>query len=240
MRDYVPEEELPKQFQGLTPKSNGIHTSGNKELLTHKDMPFVAIIGSREASEEALKLAGDLGQTLAENGIGVISGLAAGIDTAGHKGCLRGQGKTIACLGTGFNKIFPPENRGLCQQIVNADGLLLSEYEKDEQVRSYQLINRNRLIIAFSDAVIPVTTAIQGGTVYGCRDSLRYNKPLFIPEAVGGSGGGILLNRPSSELPELMKKQFKIKKSEESLLSNKPLAQPLDNDYQNLIELLKS
>ena len=77
----------------------------------------VAVIGSRFATPHALEIGARLGHGLAAAGFAVVSGLARGVDAAAHRGALRGGGRTIAVLGCGIDVAYPPENKGLMEQI---------------------------------------------------------------------------------------------------------------------------
>jgi DNA processing protein len=112
---------LPKQPQCL-------YISGNPEIL---DKPSLAIIGSRQSSEWGLDQAFKISMMMSKENITVVSGLARGVDASAHRGALEGAGSTIAVLGSGFNRLYPPENLPLANQIQDS-GLLISEYDPDE------------------------------------------------------------------------------------------------------------
>jgi DNA processing protein len=96
-----------------------------------KDIPynatFVAVVGSRNPTPYGLKSAEKIGQGLARRGLGVVSGMARGIDSAAHWGCLGGRGFTIGVLGTGIDVIYPKSNKKLMQQIIQK-GAVISEF----------------------------------------------------------------------------------------------------------------
>ncbi|HEX9749922.1 MAG TPA: DNA-processing protein DprA [candidate division Zixibacteria bacterium] len=119
------------------------------------ETPCVGVVGTHEADAEGIADAVAWGRGLAERGVTVISGLARGIDGGAHTGALAGSGKTVAVLGSGFANIYPPEHRGLAEQITT-QGALVSEYPPNASITKARLIRRNRLIAALSDALVVV------------------------------------------------------------------------------------
>ena len=89
------------------------------------EAPCVGVIGSRKCSTYGENASEMLARDLAENGICVVSGLARGIDTAAHRGALRGRGKTIAVLGTGIDNVYPKENKKLTEEILDSGGVIV-------------------------------------------------------------------------------------------------------------------
>ena len=138
---------------------------GNPEWL-HK--PSIAIVGSRHATPQAMRIAHDFGQALSEYGITVISGMAAGIDTAAHQGALKGKAGTIAVWGTGIDRIYPASNRALAHQIAE-QGLIVSEFPLDTRPLAGNFPRRNRIIAAQSQAVLVVEAALESGSLITAR-----------------------------------------------------------------------
>lgn len=122
-------------------------------ILPPPDQKRVAIIGSQDVSAEGIGDAVEFSKNLAKEGIGIVGGLARGIDTAGHMGALKENGITYAVLPCGFNRIHPAENESLAREICER-GCLLSEYLPDTRVSSGRLMSRNRLIVGLSHAVV--------------------------------------------------------------------------------------
>ena len=138
---------------------------GNPEWL-HK--PSIAIVGSRHATPQAMRISHDFGQALSEYGITVISGMAAGIDTAAHQGALKGKAGTIAVWGTGIDRIYPAGNRALAHQIAE-QGLIVSEFPLDTRPLAGNFPRRNRIIAAQSQAVLVVEAALESGSLITAR-----------------------------------------------------------------------
>lgn len=118
------DDDYPLSLSEIDAPPPLLFARGNLALLQE---PSVAIIGSRHASASGLNTAQGLAAELSRYGVCIVSGFAAGIDTAAHQGCIQAQGTTIAVLGTGIDRVYPAANRDLAHQI-SATGLLLSEF----------------------------------------------------------------------------------------------------------------
>lgn len=153
--------------------------------------PAVAIIGTREPSPQG-KLAGErLGEYFANHGFNVVSGLALGCDTAGHRGALTSsQGTTTAFLAHGLDSVYPPENTVLAEEILDRGGLLMSEYAIGEHVNRNYLVNRDRLQAALADSTIVIQTGIKGGTMHAVNATLAAGKRVYAVEYKVAIPGG--------------------------------------------------
>ena len=124
------------------------------------DAPTVAVVGSRRAQPWALDFTHNLARALAEAGVGVISGLARGVDTAAHQGALAGGGPTLAVLGSGVDVVYPPENAELAARLT-----LMSELPLGRGPSAGSFPRRNRLIAALADAVVIVQAPEKSGAL---------------------------------------------------------------------------
>ena len=140
----------------------------------------VAIIGTREPSVEGEKAGRFISSKLAENGVSIVSGLALGCDTAGHRGALDVEGgRTVAFLAHGLDTVYPPQNEGLAGEIVARGGILMSEYPIGSGIDRYKLVARDRFQAALADAVVVVQTSITGGTMHAVNAALSVGKPVY-------------------------------------------------------------
>lgn len=145
--------------------------------------PAIAIIGTREPSPHGILAGEKYGEFFAERGFNIVSGLALGCDTAGHKGALRSQnGVTTAFLAHGLDTIYPPENKTLADEIIAKGGLLMTEYAVGERVNRNYLVNRDRLQAAMADATLVIQTGIKGGTMHAVNATLAAQKTLYAVE----------------------------------------------------------
>ncbi len=154
-----------------------------KGAIDTLDAPCVAIIGSRAASPYALQIGNRLAAELAERGIVVVSGLARGVDSAGHVGCLDAGGTTVAVTGCGLDTVYPRENEKLAARIA-AKGLLLSELAPGAPPLSEHFPLRNRIISGISLAVVVVEASEKSGSLITAGCALRQGRDVM---AVPGS-----------------------------------------------------
>lgn len=157
-----------------------IWTRGDPQALQR---PTVAVIGSRAASAYALAVGRRLAGELAERGIAVASGLARGVDSAAHRGCLDAGGLTAAVLGSGLDRIYPAEHRELAASI-SKQGVLVSELAPGAAPLSEHFPLRNRIISGISLAVVVVEACEKSGSLITARCALEQGRDVM---AVPGS-----------------------------------------------------
>lgn len=140
-----------------------IYSKGNLELLDSN--PKVAVIGTRNPSDVGLKLGTRITEILVEHNFIIVSGLALGCDTIAHKTCLDKKGRTIAVMAGGLNDIYPKNNLQLSNEIIESNGLLISEYPIGTNPRNNFFVERNRIQSGISNGVCVIETDITGGTI---------------------------------------------------------------------------
>lgn len=138
----------------------------------------VAIVGSRRASLYGQQTAQRLAYDLALRGVTIVSGLARGIDAAAHRGALQADGRTVAVLGSGLDRIYPPEHRPLAEQVAR-EGVLISEYPMGSPPLSYHFPRRNRLISGVSAGVVIVEAAHRSGALITADCALEQGREVF-------------------------------------------------------------
>jgi DNA processing protein len=153
-----------------------LYSKGNLKAVNNKTC--VAVIGTREPSEYGQLMAERVGSYLARKGIAVISGLALGCDSAGHKGCLKEGGYTLAVLANGLDKIYPASNRELGEKILESGGCFLSEYPPGMAPRRNFFVERDRLQSGLSAGVIVAETAVKGGSMHTAHFAISQRKKL--------------------------------------------------------------
>ncbi|MBP9732832.1 MAG: DNA-processing protein DprA [Candidatus Omnitrophica bacterium] len=124
----------------------------------------VALVGTRLSSPTGLRAAREFARFFALRGIGVVSGLARGIDTAAHEGALDCEGVTLAVIGSGLDALYPAENQELAERI-SRKGTVLSEYLPDEEAKNFNFPVRNRVISGLVQAVIVVEAPRKSGAL---------------------------------------------------------------------------
>lgn len=178
------DSDYPENLRQLNDAPPVLYAYGNTELLHHP--VSVSIVGARNASIGGRKMASRIAYDLTEQDVLIISGMAAGIDSAAHKGALYAKnqhGPTIAVLGTGVDEIYPPENRGLYEQILN-QGLIVSEFALGTKAQVSNFPRRNRIIAALSVGTLVVEAGLHSGSLITAKQALEQGKEIF---AVPGS-----------------------------------------------------
>ncbi|MDR1816279.1 MAG: DNA-processing protein DprA [Clostridiales Family XIII bacterium] len=140
--------------------------------------PCVAVVGSRRSTEYGRWAAYTIGKRLSEYGVTVVSGMAEGIDTWAHKGCLAEKSPTIAVFGCGLDICFPRGNRGLMEQIAKA-GLILSEYEEGMRPTKFSFPQRNRIISGLSYATVVVEAGFSSGSLITAELALDQGRAVY-------------------------------------------------------------
>ncbi len=145
--------------------------------------PRVSIIGSRTASERGLSEAKEISKMLIKNKVIIVSGLAKGIDTAGHETAIEYGGRTIAVIGTPLNKAYPKENSELQREIMK-NHLVISQYSVGHPTTPKDFVLRNRTMALISDATVIVEAGESSGSLHHGWETLRIGRPLFICKSI--------------------------------------------------------
>jgi DNA processing protein len=151
--------------------------------LAGTDTWSVAVVGTRNASGAGLARAAEVAGRLAGHGVTVVSGLARGIDTAAHRASLERGGRTIAVLGTGITGCYPPENRGLAEQITRA-GALVSQFWPTQGPRRDSFPRRNVVTSGLSQGTVVIEASRRSGAKMQARLALEHGKRVFLLEAL--------------------------------------------------------
>ncbi len=167
--------EYPEHLKSIPDAPEKLYYSGDIGLIEH---PLIAIVGTRRCSPYGRWAAEKISEKIARCGVSVVSGMASGIDTAAHRGCIKGGMPTIAVLGTGVDICFPASNRQLYERIA-AEGLLISEYPPGEGGRPAYFPQRNRIISGLSKSVIVVEGAPRSGSMITARLALEQGRDVF-------------------------------------------------------------
>lgn len=143
------------------------------------------IVGTRAADGEGLRVAEALARDLASDGVVVVSGLARGIDGAAHRGALRAGGFTVAVLGAGLDRVYPPEHRDLFERVAETGGVL-TEYPPGTDPAKEHFPWRNRLIAALSQVVVVVQADLRSGALITADYAAELGREvLAVPGDVG-------------------------------------------------------
>lgn len=157
-----------------------LYVSGDPGLLS---APQVGIVGTRYPSPLGKTTAESFARALAEQGLVITSGLAAGIDGCCHQGALEAGGKTIAVMGTGLKQIYPHRHWRLAEK-VRETGALVSEFPLNTGPTTWNFPRRNRIISGLSLGVLVIEAALRSGSLITARHAMEQNREVF---AIPGS-----------------------------------------------------
>lgn len=154
-----------------------LHYSGELQLA-QKMNHLIGIVGTRNPTEHGKKWTYNISKALAQNGFVVVSGLADGIDTIAHRGCLDGGGKTIAVLGNGLDRAYPSKNKQLMAEIAEK-GLILTEYEYGSLPERGNFPARNRIVAGLCRAVLVMEAPEKSGALITARYANEFNRDVY-------------------------------------------------------------
>lgn len=152
-----------------------LYCKGNAKLLSEAS---IALVGTRRPTPYGERVAGSLARAFSEMGIPTVSGLARGIDTVVHQSTLQSKGKTVAVLGSGLLKIYPPENKRLAESIAEK-GLLLSEFPLQFPPEPGHFPRRNRIIAGVSMGTVVVESDEKSGALITAKLAAEQGKDVF-------------------------------------------------------------
>lgn len=176
----------------------------------------LAVVGSRRPTHYGRRMARELAGACARAGIPVVSGLARGIDSEAHRAALAAGGRTWAVLGSGLDNIYPPENKGLAEEIVAAGGALLSELPLSGPPLAMNFPRRNRILSGLAWGTVVVEGDLKSGSLITARAAAEQGREVF---AVPGPA-----DSPMSEGPhELLRQGARMARRLEDILEELPM-----------------
>ena len=153
-----------------------LYVRGNAEVLSR---PGIAVVGTRHPTPYGIGMAERLACDLASRGIVIFSGMARGVDAAGHRGAIKAKGKTVAAFGTGVDVIYPRENQRIADGILEFGGALISEFPMGTFAAPQNFPIRNRIISGLSLGVLVVEAGEYSGTRITARCALEQSREIF-------------------------------------------------------------
>ncbi len=169
------EDDYPEMLSQVPGPPVALYVNGDIDAL---HLPALAIVGSRNPTEGGRRNAHDFARHLAAGGLAITSGMAQGIDAAAHEGALDAGGRTIAFLGTGIDRVYPPVNRSLAHAIAER-GALISEYPLGSPPEKWRFPERNRLISGLGLGTLVVEAARRSGSLITARLAAEQGREVF-------------------------------------------------------------
>jgi len=181
-----------------------LKTISNPPLLLYVfgDIPdnlSISIVGTRRPTDYGIKYASEFSYTLSKMGICIVSGLARGIDTYVHRNVIKAGGKTVAVIGSGLKKIYPPENKTLVKKIVEKGGCIISEYSLNESPLKQNFPKRNRIIAGLSFLTLVIEGDYSSGALITARYAIEEGREVA---ALPGRVDSSLSNGPNKLIKE--------------------------------------
>jgi DNA processing protein len=216
--------------------------------LEERDQHAIGIIGARRTTHYGTESAKKLAYQLAYAGLTVISGLARGIDTAAHQGALAAKGRTVAVIGSGLLKLYPPENRALAEKISNGSGAVVSEFSMEIEPDRQTFPMRNRIISGWSHGVLVVEAGLNSGALITASQALEQGRSVYAvpghinaPSAMGSNRliqqGAKLVMDASDILDDLQVLLPEAKPSPEAMVRPLP---PLSEEERRVYDAIEA
>jgi DNA processing protein len=147
--------------------------------LQERDHHAIGVIGARRTTHYGMESAKKLSYQLAYAGLTIISGLARGIDTAAHQGALAAKGRTVAVIGAGLAKLYPPENAVLAERIRSGNGAIVSEFSMAVEPDRQTFPMRNRIISGWSHGILVVEAGLNSGALITSAQALEQGRSVY-------------------------------------------------------------
>lgn len=173
----IKDKRYPSLLKEIPDAPSLIYLKGE---LVPEDNFAVAVVGSRKYTAYGKRVTEHIAQKLAENGVSVVSGLALGIDGIAHKAALQAHnGRTIAVLPNGLDRIYPTAHADLARRILDQGGAIISEFPVGTLALKFNFPIRNRIIAGLSLGVVVIEGALASGTLLTAHSAIEYNREVF-------------------------------------------------------------
>ncbi|UCF80448.1 MAG: DNA-processing protein DprA [Acidobacteriota bacterium] len=197
------EESYPRLLKEMDDFPSFLYVRGDADVLAQERA--MAVVGTRRATSYGKKMAHDVAFELARRGVSIVSGLARGVDSAAHRAALEAEGgTTVAVLGCGIDRAYPPENRDLMTEITKR-GAVVTEFPPGAPPESTHFPKRNRIIAGLGQGVLVVEAPRRSGALITAKWAEEYNRSVFAvpgPATSPASQGCNLLLKKGAVLVE--------------------------------------
>jgi DNA processing protein len=210
--------DYPSRLKAISDPPPVLYVSG---ALAQGDQHAIAIVGSRKATAAGRVFTEHISRDLASLGFTIVSGLARGVDAAAHRGALAGNGRTVAVLGCGLDRTYPPEHQAL-RKLVEGSGAVIAELSLGSYPHGYHFPRRNRIISGMCLGVLVTEAALESGSLITARLAAEQGREVFaVP--------GFVKNETSRGPNGLIKQGAKLVESIEDIVPE--LLPQLDRDF---------
>lgn len=232
---FIEDEEYPKILKKIARPPIFLFAIGEK-LNNFRNC--ISIVGTRKISSIGKEITKKITSDLVKNNICIVSGLAKGVDKIAHEITLSENGKTIAVLGNGIDKIYPSENLNLAKEIIKKGGSIISEFAPKAPPFHYNFPRRNRIVAGLSHGTVIIEGMEKSGSLITARLALEENREVF---AIPGSPLNSMASGPNSLIQNGLAKLTtnaddilsELNMEQEEKISNKKIE--FDNNNEKII-----
>lgn len=179
----IEDKKYPKLLKETDFSPFIIFVKGSLEVLSR---PGLTVVGTRRMSEYGRQAVGRLVPGLVKMGLVIVSGLARGVDGWAHRQCLASGGRTVAVLGHGLERIYPPEHQGLAQAILRSGGAIISEFPVDYPLARENFPRRDRILAGLSLGTLVIEGGERSGTKITAGFAADCGREVFcVPGPIG-------------------------------------------------------
>ena len=174
--ESISKNNFPEKLKKIARPPQILYYIGNIDLIYKESF---GIVGTRKITDYGINNCKYFTRELVCRNIPIVSGMAIGTDSVAHRTTIENGGETIAVLGCGLNYIYPEENIGLFNSIIESGGLIITKYEKNIQPLKKNFPRRNRIISALSEGILIIEAAYRSGTSITARWAYKQGKKVF-------------------------------------------------------------
>lgn len=241
MKIDIKDKKYPEKLKKIKKPPKQLYIIGNLSLL---NTAGIAIIGSRNCSVYGEKMAKKFSKELSQYGVTIISGMAKGIDSYAHESAIQTGGNTIAILPSGFNNIYPKENKKLYNKILDNNGLIITEYQIDAKADSKKFLERNRIVSGLSIGTLVIEGGKRSGTSVTANITKNEGKFVFcIPSSLENSKGitpNNLIKKGAilvTETSDIIKKYPELKLSKK-VEKQRKIEENIDEEFKEIYKVI--
>ena len=242
MKIDINNTKYPCRLRKIANPPKQLYVKGNIKLL---ETYGIAIIGSRKCTKYGEKMADKFSTQLSLYGLTIISGMAEGIDSFAHMGSIKTTGNTIAVLPSGFNNIYPQKNINLYKQIIENNGLILTEYEENEKADSKKFLERNRIVSGLAIGTLVIEGGYRSGTSVTANLTKKQEKNVFCIPSSLDNPKGITPNKLIKEgaflitqVEDIINKYPKLNLKKQEINKGKIKDSTIDEKYKKVYNIL--